>query len=182
MLDCVFLGITVHQYLFVLRYLDKKMGLVSQNIDWKIRRDNMQDVCSACNSDGYIENFYTQYDGLIELYNDKFAKSGLALMKTAKTLMQPVKFSNKIDFIWFEWWHHEGRRARHGASMMGPDITHWHGTYEIARNFYTHLITELEHLIEIGFFASNWLEIIAHRLRQNKSPLQYFWLNKQKKT
>ncbi|SFV89317.1 hypothetical protein MNB_SUP05-SYMBIONT-5-724 [hydrothermal vent metagenome] len=33
---------------------------------------------------------------------------------------------------------------------MGPDITHWHGTYEIAKNFYTHLIPELEHLIEKG--------------------------------
>ncbi|MBA5248117.1 Hydroxylamine oxidoreductase (Fragment) [hydrothermal vent metagenome] len=129
---------------------DKKMGLVSQNIDWETRRDNMQNVCASCHSGDYIDNFYIQYDGLIELYNEKFAKPGIALMKAAKPLMKPVKFSNKIDFIWFELWHHEGRRARHGASMMGPDITHWHGTYEIAKNFYTHLIPELEHLIEKG--------------------------------
>ena len=25
-----------------------------------------------------------------------------------------------------EIWHHEGRVARHGASMMAPDYTHWH--------------------------------------------------------
>ena len=62
--------------------------------------------------------------------------------------MRPVAFGNKIDFTWFELWHHEGRRARHGVSMMGPDYTHWHGTYEIARNFYSEYIPELEELAE----------------------------------
>ncbi len=32
--------------------------------------------------------------------------------------------------------------------MMGPDYTHWHGTYEVAKHFYTEYIPELEHLIE----------------------------------
>ena len=32
--------------------------------------------------------------------------------------------------------------------MMGPDYTHWHGTYEIARNFYTEYIPELRELVE----------------------------------
>ena len=32
--------------------------------------------------------------------------------------------------------------------MMGPDYTHWHGTYEVAKNFYTELIPELEELAE----------------------------------
>ncbi len=133
---------------------DKKMGLPGQHVDWQTRRDNMQDVCVACHSDEHTEAFYVQYDSLIELYNEKFAKPGIKLMKAAKPLMKPVKFSNKLDFIWFELWHHEGRRARHGAAMMGPDITHWHGTYEIARNFYTHMLPELEKLVEKGL-ASN---------------------------
>ncbi len=34
--------------------------------------------------------------------------------------------------------------------MMGPDYTHWHGTYEIAQHFYIKFIPELEHLIEKG--------------------------------
>jgi len=32
--------------------------------------------------------------------------------------------------------------------MMGPDYTHWHGTYEVAKHFYAKLIPELEHLVE----------------------------------
>ena len=32
--------------------------------------------------------------------------------------------------------------------MMGPDYTHWHGTYEVAKHFYSHYVPELEELIE----------------------------------
>ncbi len=129
---------------------DAKMGLPGKDLGWEERRDNMQDVCSACHETSFIENFYTQYDGLVELYNEKFAKPGLALAKAAKPLLKPAKFSNKLDWIWFELWHHEGRRARHGASMMAPDYTHWHGMYEVAQHFYTKFVPELEHLIEQG--------------------------------
>lgn len=129
---------------------DAKMGLASASIDWETRRDNMKDVCSACHSDSYTKAFYLQYDGLIELYNNKYAKPGLELMAAAKPLLKPAKFSNKIDWIWFELWHHEGRRARHAASMQGPDYTHWHGTYDLAKHFYTKMVPELEHLIEKG--------------------------------
>ena len=30
--------------------------------------------------------------------------------------------------------------------MMGPDYTHWHGTYEVARNFYTEFVPELREI------------------------------------
>jgi len=40
------------------------------------------------------------------------------------------------------------RRARHGASMMGPDYTHWHGTYDVAKTFYTHYVPTLKELIK----------------------------------
>ncbi|MDP6416880.1 MAG: hydroxylamine oxidoreductase, partial [Gammaproteobacteria bacterium] len=111
---------------------------------------NMKDVCIACHSKDWVNNWYVQYDGLIDLYNNKYAIPGKALYAAAKPLMKPIKFGNKLDFIWFELWHHEGRRARHGASMMGPDYTHWHGTYDLAKHFYIKMIPELEHLIEKG--------------------------------
>ncbi len=127
---------------------DAKMGLPGKDVPWQVRRENMKDVCHSCHDQGWVDNFYTQYDGLIELYNNKFAKPGLELYELAKPLMKPVAFGNKLDFVWFEIWHHEGRRARHGASMMGPDYTHWHGTYEVAKHFYSEYIPELEELAE----------------------------------
>ena len=126
---------------------DAKMGLPGKDIPWQTRKKNMEQVCISCHNKNFIDNFYSQYNALIDLYHRKFAKPGQELMDLAKPLLFPVKFTNKIDFTWFELWHHEGRRARHGASMMGPDITHWHGTYEIARNFYTEFIPEIKHLI-----------------------------------
>ncbi len=127
---------------------DKKMGLPGQNISWQTRRQNMIDVCLKCHNQNFVDGFYAQYDALIELYHEKFASPGQELMNLAKPLLREPQFSNKLDFIWFELWHHEGRRARHGASMMGPDYTHWHGTYEVAKHFYSELIPELQELAE----------------------------------
>ncbi len=126
---------------------DAKMNLPGKDIPWQTRRKNMKDVCYNCHGKMWVSNFYMQYDALVELYNEKFAKPGKKLYDLAKPL-RPYKapFSHKIDWVWFELWHHEGRRARHGASMMAPDYTHWHGTYEIARTYYTHYIPELKKL------------------------------------
>jgi len=129
---------------------DQKYGLKSASRKWEERRDNMKDVCMACHGEDWIENFYIQYDALVNLYNEKYAKPGLELMKVAKPLLKPSKFSNKIDWTWFELWHHEGRRARHAASMMGPDYTHWHGTYDLAKHWYAKFVPELEELIAKG--------------------------------
>ena len=142
---------------------DAKMNLPGQDIPWQVRRQNMKDVCNNCHSSGWTDNFYIQYDSLIELYNEKYAKPGAALYELAKPLIKPVKFGNKIDFIWFELWHHEGRRARHGASMMGPDYTHWHGTYDLAKHFYSEYIPELEELVEKGRRSEDSEKVAAAR-------------------
>jgi formate-dependent nitrite reductase cytochrome c552 subunit len=125
---------------------DQKMNLPGQNVSWETRRTNMKEVCASCHATDWVENWYVQYDELIKLYNEKYAKPGLALYAAAKPLLKPVEFANKIDFVWYEIWHHEGRRARHGAAMMGPDYTHWHGTYEVAKHWYSEFIPELEEL------------------------------------
>ena len=130
---------------------DAKMGLPGAAVVWQTRRQNMQDVCLNCHNQGWVDNFYTQYDALVELYNTKFAQPGAALNQFALAVKElPVAFTHEADWAWWELWHHEGRRARHGASMMGPDYTHWHGTYEVAKTFYTHYVPALRHLIEEG--------------------------------
>ena len=39
--------------------------------------------------------------------------------------------------------------------MMAPDYTHWHGTYDLAKHFYTKMVPELEHLIEGGMASGD---------------------------
>jgi len=119
-------------------------------LTWEQRRKNMQNVCKQCHTRGYIENFYFQYDNQVELYNDKFGKPSLALMNSLKSngLLTPANFDEKIEWTYFYLWHHEGRRARMGAAMMGPDYTQWHGNFEVADRFYMELVPEIKELIE----------------------------------
>jgi len=104
----------------------------------------MKQVCSHCHTPDYTNAFYKQYDDLIVLYNEKFAKPGQLIM--GELLKQKIRtktqFDDEIEWTWFYLWHHEGRRARHGASMMAPDYTHWHGMFEVAERFYVHLIPQ----------------------------------------
>ena len=134
---------------------DAKLGLAGKDVPWEKRRANMVNVCITCHNENYVKAFYQQYDGLIDLYHGKFAKPGLALYQAAKPLLHKPQFSNKTDFTWYEIWHHEGRRARHGASMMGPDYTHWHGTYEVAKHFYSEYIPELRELAERNLVSTD---------------------------
>ena len=148
---------------------DAKMGLPGADVGWEDRRDNMKDVCLNCHNINWVDGFYVQYDGLIDLYNEKYGKPGKALYALAKPL-RPYKapFSHPIDWIWFELWHHEGRRARHGASMMAPDYTHWHGTYDLAKTFYTHFIPELEEMVEHGLESSDKAKVAAAKALKAK--------------
>jgi hypothetical protein len=113
--------------------------------EWKTRRRNMQDVCLACHGQRWVDGHYRQFDGLVHLYNEKFARPAgeiMKLVKEKKLLERPAAFANKIEWEYWELWHHEGRRARHGASMMGPDYTWWHGIYDVAHNFYFRFLPE----------------------------------------
>ncbi len=117
--------------------------------DWQARRAAMEDVCSACHASDWVKNNYKQYDAVVNLYNDKFAipaKAIMAKLYAAKKLT-PTPFDEKIEWTYFELWHHEGRRARMGAAMMGPDYTQWHGFYEVAKTFYTQFLPEAEALL-----------------------------------
>jgi hypothetical protein len=106
---------------------------------WEQRRDNMKGACFNCHDHTFVDNFYQQFDSLVVLYNDKFAKPAQQLMDELTkdgVLSAKAPFEHEVQWVFWELWHHEGRRARHGASMMGPDYTHWHGMYEVSKHFY----------------------------------------------
>jgi hypothetical protein len=115
---------------------------------WQAKRARMKEVCSTCHTSDYVNNFYEQYDDFVVLYNEKFAKPGQAIMKALldQGLLTSVQFDEEIEWIWYYLWHHEGRRARHGASMMASDYAHWHGMFEVAERFYKELIPQAREL------------------------------------
>ena len=114
----------------------------------EIKRKNMQNVCTSCHQQKFVAGHYYQYDAMVHLYNEKFAKPAgeiIKLVKEENLLESPAAFSNTIEWEYWELWHHEGRRARMGTAMMGPDYAWWHGIYDVAHNFYFKLIPEARH-------------------------------------
>jgi hypothetical protein len=125
---------------------DKREELIADT--WQAKRDRMKNVCLHCHTNDYVNDFYKQYDDFVINYNEKFAKPGTKIMAALREnqLITPAEFDEEIEWTWFYLWHHEGRRARHGASMMAPDYAHWHGMYEVAERFYMQLIPQAREL------------------------------------
>ncbi len=112
----------------------------------EMRRDAMKDVCGSCHAAPFITGFYRQFDNLVDLYNEKFAKPATAIRNELmdKGKLTKADFDEKLDWIYYELWHHQGRRTRHGASMSGPDYAWWHGMYEVAKTFYNEFLPEVK--------------------------------------
>ncbi len=101
-------------------------------------RKEMRQVCNTCHSTKHSANFFTQADGAINLYNEAYFKPAEKMRKelAAKNLLHKNPW--KDDFLkkYYFLWHHEGRRARQGAAMAGPDYAHWHGFFELQIDLY----------------------------------------------
>ncbi len=141
--------------------------------DWQAKRAAMQEVCAACHSPTTVGGHYRQFDGVVNLYNEKFAKPAgeiMGMIKDKGLLENQASFSNKIEWIYWELWHHEGRRARHGASMMGPDYTWWHGVYDVAQHFYFKFLPAARHYGDA--------EVIAYIDKLLTSDPMHNWLNR----
>ena len=83
---------------------------------WQARRDDMKKVCAACHGPGWVENWYLQFDNVVELYNGKFGRPATRLyqmIRSANLITSDVDFDDEIEFSYYHLWHHEGRRARH---------------------------------------------------------------------
>jgi hydroxylamine dehydrogenase len=125
---------------------DGKVRKVTRVLTWEDRRNGMKDVCTSCHAGGQVEGFYQQFDGLVDLYNDKFAKPATAIMNELykANKLTAAQMDEPLEWTYYELWHHEGRRARHGASMSGPDYAWWHGIYEVAQQFYFKFLPEVK--------------------------------------
>jgi hypothetical protein len=108
------------------------------------RRLVMTAVCLECHAKTMTEGFMTQFDNVVELYNRKFGEPAAAIMAGLyeQGLLTPLPFDEPLEFTYWELWHDEGARARHGASMMSPNHAWWEGMYLVGRNFYSRFLPE----------------------------------------
>jgi hypothetical protein len=122
--------------------------VVSKKLEnWEAKREAMKDTCRQCHTPDFVDAFYTTFDDTIEMWNEKFAKPAQRVMSALRERGKLTKtpFDEELEWTFFRLWHHEGRRARMGVSMQGPDYTQWHGFFEVAENFYFKFLPQAEH-------------------------------------
>ncbi len=93
------------------------------------RREAMMKVCTLCHSTQWTENFFRTADQNLFDY-DAVAHYAFQLLKKAyaEGIQDPHnKLDEFMEVMWYYIWHHQGRRWRNGAYMMGPDFAHWFG-------------------------------------------------------
>jgi hypothetical protein len=119
--------------------------VISKKLEsWETKRAAMQEVCSHCHGAAFVETFYKSFDDTVDLWNTKFAQPAQNIMNALKEAgkLTGTPFDEEIEWSFYRLWHHEGRRARMGASMQGPDFVQWHGFFEVAENFYTRFLPQ----------------------------------------
>jgi len=120
--------------------------VLNKDHDGKAERVKMTSVCTQCHSPRWANNYLERYDRTIHNYNENYFKPVKAIMDDlyAKGLLTrwPI-FDEQIEWTFYEFWHHEGRRARMGAAMMGPDYAWWHGFYDLKKT-YVHFVHQAE--------------------------------------
>jgi hydroxylamine dehydrogenase len=108
---------------------------ISDGTTWQEKRERMTSVCEQCHSETWVDNYYENADATVELYNKKYADSSSIVDGLREDgLLTEQDFDEPVEFKIYEFWHHEGRRARMGAFMMGPDYVQWHGFYELLKD------------------------------------------------
>lgn len=106
--------------------------------EWPQERQKMTAVCLQCHANTWAQEHFNSLDQVVTHYNEKYFTPAKKMMDQlyAEGLASNEKyFDEEIEWQYYEFWHHEGRRARMGAAMMAPDYAWWHGFYELKHRF-----------------------------------------------
>jgi hypothetical protein len=101
-------------------------------------RSDMITVCTQCHSPRWAKNYLDRLDMTMLHYNEEYfapVTTVINALYADGVLTEWPVFDEEIEWYFYEFWHHEGRRARMGASMMGPDYAWWHGFYDLKRTY-----------------------------------------------
>ena len=106
--------------------------------DGEAGREEMKQVCSNCHSTIHTEDFFASGDKNVELYNQGYWEPSEKMRADLadKGLLKENPWADEFQILYYYIWHHDGRRARQGAMMAGPDWAHWHGFFELQQKLY----------------------------------------------
>jgi len=135
------------------------LTVMNKDHDGNREREKMIEVCTQCHSRRWSANYLARYDRAVEHYDSVYfkpVKKTMDELYAQKLLTKWPYFDEEIEWIFYEYWHHEGRRARMGAAMMGPDYAWWHGFYDLKKS-YMHFAKAVEEVREKGHGSPVWI-------------------------
>ena len=106
--------------------------------DGEAGRVEMQAVCDECHGEAHAEKFFEIGDRAVQLYNEAYWEPAEAMrVELAELgLLKENPWKDEFQILHYYLWHHDGRRARQGSMMGGPDWAHWHGFFELQQKLY----------------------------------------------
>ncbi len=151
-------------------WFDEKLG------DWQAKRKRMTGVCLNCHGSKFVNMYmlnadltnlqYNEIRRAFVYWNKKYTKEGIVdrIKMGDKFYSNPVinGWDEKPEHLMYDSWHHEGRRFRHGAEMMGADYTNWHGVWELQHN-----------LMEMIEYGAEHGDAEAKAIADNNSPTKF---------
>jgi hypothetical protein len=91
---------------------------------------NMKQICNQCHTKPLIDRVYTQAENVLNTTNQRVLEAKAIIDNLhASGALAAKPFQTPIDFVYFDFWHYDGRTAKHGAFMGGADFVQWHGNY-----------------------------------------------------
>lgn len=126
-------------------------------VSWEEKRDNMTSACLQCHAQPFVDRYFLEGDLTAFQYNEIYreVRRWLTAMKEAGIILTPgfeglapfgvAGYDDVPEEIAYHVWHHEGRRFRHGALMMGADYTQWHGIWDLQRGLVAIIRYAAEH-------------------------------------
>jgi nitrate reductase cytochrome c-type subunit len=114
-------------------------------------RKKMRAVCLQCHVSRHADAHFEKFDKVVIDYTENYFKPAKKLYDELKQkgLLSPRPFDDKADWLFWYLWHHEGRRMRIGAAMMGADYAWWHGAHD-CKIRYIELWEEYNRLLKLG--------------------------------
>lgn len=109
-------------------------------------RAEMKKVCYQCHARQWADNYFVEFDKVVEDYNRLWAYTDGLLQTAYKEglISKDIALDETPEIMHYLVWHHDGRRWRMGASMMGPDWTHWNGAVDAILNKLGTMINDIE--------------------------------------
>jgi len=102
--------------------------ITKQPPNYLAAQNNMQQICLQCHTPPLISGVYQQAEKVVAATNQKVADAQAIVDGLRHDgVLTGAPFTNRIDFVNFDFWHYDGRTSKHGAFMGGADFVQWHG-------------------------------------------------------